>query len=182
MMNLKKIGALVLTLAMIALAGAAYASSVEALENGVVDSEHNTTTTAENTILLLKELVIHNTDGNAIYLPNVTYTYTIAEAAEADGVGTTIGDAQTPQVTSEVFADNTTTNGRALQTTSATVQSVEFTRRARRPRLPSRSRLRQPVLPSTRESRSVSNPPILIMPVFTATRSRSRQQTAPPPV
>lgn len=127
MMNLKKIGALVLALAMIALAGAAYASSVEALTNGVVDSEHNTTTTAENTILLLKELVIHNTDGEAIYLPNVTYTYTIAEAAEADGVGTTIGDAQTPQVTSEVFADNTTTNGRALQTTSATVQFAPST-------------------------------------------------------
>ncbi len=127
MMKLKRIGALVLVLAMIAMVGAAYASSVETLTGGVVDSEHNTTTTAENTILLLKELVIYNTDGEAIYLPSVNYSYTIAEATAADGVGDTIGDAQDPQVTGTVYADNTDTNGRALQTTSATVQFAPST-------------------------------------------------------
>ena len=71
-------------------------------------------TTADNSVLILKELVLHNTDGSAIYLPTVDYSYTITEATVASG--TTVNDGT---VTAVVYADDTTS--RALQTTSATV-------------------------------------------------------------
>ena len=120
-MKMKRLCALVLAVLMTVAAGLAFATepSAETLADGVKDHTHNTATTAANSVLLLKELVLFNTDGEAIYLPNVTYTYTIAEAAAADGVGTTIKDSQTPQISSEVYADDTAS--RALQTTSATV-------------------------------------------------------------
>ena len=118
MKNTRKIFALLLTLIMLAALSTAAFADNETLSGGVADSEHNTATTAENSILILKELVIHNTDGKEIYLPEVNYSYTITEAGSADGVGTTIKDGQDPQISGEVYAD---TAPKALLTESATV-------------------------------------------------------------
>ena len=109
---MKKLVSLILAIMMIAAVGAAFA--VEPLTDGVHDETHNTATTADNSVLILKELVLHNTDGSAIYLPTVDYSYTITEATVASG--TTVNDGT---VTAVVYADDTTS--RALQTTSATV-------------------------------------------------------------
>ncbi|MBR7020021.1 MAG: hypothetical protein IKI15_03085 [Lachnospiraceae bacterium] len=117
-MRNKKLVALIMTLVMV-FAMSATALADETLSDGIVDSEHNTTTTADPSVLILKELVIYNTDGKAIYLPTVNYSYVITEAGEADGVGNTVTDSE--GVSGLVYADDANTNGRALQTTEATV-------------------------------------------------------------
>ena len=109
---MKKIGALALAVVMIMTVGLAGA---ETLTDGVHNETANATTTADNSILILKELVLHNTDGSAIYLPTVNYSYTIKEATVT--ANTTVTDAD--GVVGVVYADDTT--ARALQTTSATV-------------------------------------------------------------
>ncbi|MBR6018790.1 MAG: hypothetical protein IK055_01070 [Lachnospiraceae bacterium] len=119
-MRKKRVLALIMTLVMLfAMTATAMADDAK-LDGGVVDHTHNTTTSAENSVLILKELVIYNTDGKDIYLPTVDYTYTITEATDADGVGQTVTDSE--GVSGEVYADaHDGTDGRALQTTSATV-------------------------------------------------------------
>ena len=87
----------------------------------------------DNTIRLLKELVIHNTDGKDIYLPSVTYNYTVRPANADEVANMTVTDADevvgvvyqgpsaslTTTSTSVVFAPNGT-NATAYTDTSLT--------------------------------------------------------------
>ncbi len=68
MKNIKKIGALVLALVMVlAMSTTAFAETT---------TQHGTETTS-NSFTIAKDIVLFNTDGSAIYEPNVTYNYAI---------------------------------------------------------------------------------------------------------
>ena len=71
MKTLKKIGAIVLAVMMIAAAGTAWALSTE-------DEGRGTSGTALTEFVISKEIVLFNTAGEEIYEPNITYTYSIA--------------------------------------------------------------------------------------------------------
>ena len=88
MKKLKKIGALMLAVAMIALVGAAYAAT--ALDGGIEGDTDDTASVQDTTITIMKELKVYNTTGGDIYLPTVGYTYTISGETVADG--TTVTD------------------------------------------------------------------------------------------
>jgi len=86
-LSMKKVGALMLTLAMIvALSATAFADNIGS--NGVVGEKEGHLTNA-GSVVLLKELVVKNTDGSDVYLPTVTYAYTIAPATVAEGTQVT---------------------------------------------------------------------------------------------
>ena len=63
----------------------------------------------ENSVLILKELKVYNTDGKDIYLPTVGYDYTIAAATVDEGVTVTDNQPVTSIVYSGVPAALTTT-------------------------------------------------------------------------
>lgn len=115
MMKLRKIWALVLAVAMIALTGAAFATSagldqdIDLTDGSTVISEQGvlqsgtdngsgtaaTYASVGNTVTIEKDLIVFNSDSNTVYEPNVTYTYTLSAvgtAGEALGTSTKITD------------------------------------------------------------------------------------------
>ena len=83
MKMLKKIGALVLAVMMIAAAGTAWALTTE-------DEGTGTSETAITTFTIHKDIVLFNTDEELIYEPNITFTYSLA--TQNPGTSTTIKD------------------------------------------------------------------------------------------
>ena len=82
MMKLKKVGAIVLAVMMIAMAGAANASSTPedmTGESGVIGefTQPDTPATKVNQLKIYQEITAYNKDGKTVNAPTVTYTYTI---------------------------------------------------------------------------------------------------------
>ena len=89
-LKMKRIGAMALALVMLmALSVTAFADNIGS--NGVVGEKEGHLTSAGE-VVLLKELVVKNTDGSNVYLPTVTYNYTIAPATVANGTQVTDAD------------------------------------------------------------------------------------------
>lgn len=85
MMKLKRIGALALVLAMIAMVGAVFAEADTPItEAGKTGEELESLTTTKHRVTLVKELIISNTEGKNIYLPRVTFNYTITPVTEGN--------------------------------------------------------------------------------------------------
>ena len=114
MMKLRKIWAMVLAVAMIALTGAAFATSagldqdIDLTDGSTVISEQGvlqsgtdngsgtaaTYASVGNTVTIEKDLIVFNSDSNTVYEPNVTYTYTLTAVGTAGEAisGATITD------------------------------------------------------------------------------------------
>ena len=112
MKRLIKIETLVLALVLVfSLMGAALATSpnenISSSDNdGVLGVENGTN--LKNSLVLLKELVIYNTDGKEIYLPDVDYSYTIAPTGGSAGAALNITNQDTHGHTGAVYAGLTT--------------------------------------------------------------------------
>lgn len=119
-MTLKKLAALALALVLVlSVSVTALATGADTLSGGIYNHTAGTNVHTENNkVRILKELVIYNTDGRKIYLPEVSYTYSI-ELDSTMAANTYITDAQSPNVTA--YVNNTDANAQALQTSSATV-------------------------------------------------------------
>ena len=86
MMNLKKIGAILLAVMMMAMAGVSNASSTPedmTGESGVIGefTQPDTPTTKVNQLKIYQEITAYNKDGKTVNAPTVTYTYTITGLA-----------------------------------------------------------------------------------------------------
>ncbi len=97
MKKLRKIGAIVLAVMMIAAVGLAYATSADDTYTGSGDSNAITGTgnrIGETTIPLTKGIIFFNANGSAVYEPNITFNYTVAPdtALDADGTTATVTD------------------------------------------------------------------------------------------
>jgi uncharacterized protein YbcV (DUF1398 family) len=112
---MKKIGAIVLVIMMIAMVGAASADSMGT--NGVVTSD-------DTTVTLKKGIVLYNTEGSNIYYPEITYTYTIATAAPAATTTITDDDGDTVTVSAGVTNGVTLTDNTAVFTKASTSQAA----------------------------------------------------------
>ena len=111
----RKISALVLALIMV-LSLCATALATDTLPAGKYDHTHeNALQHANNTVRILKELVIYNTDGMKIYLPTVSYSYSIALDTDLPA-DTTVYDG-----TTTAYVHNEDEGSQALTTESATV-------------------------------------------------------------
>lgn len=107
--TIKKISALALALALVlALSSAAYATSVTIDDDGVLGAADGAN--LDSSLVLLKELVLYNTDGKAIYLPDVDYSYSIAPVGETAGVALGITNQDSDGNTGAVYAGLTTHN------------------------------------------------------------------------
>jgi hypothetical protein len=110
---MKKLVSLILAIMMIAAVGAAWASSAANIsENDTNESYagvrgYEEQANLASSVILLKELVIYNTDGKAIYLPDVDYSYTIAPAGTA-GAELNVTNTDTHGHTGAVYAGLTT--------------------------------------------------------------------------
>ncbi len=81
MMKLKKIGAIVLAVMMIAMVGLAYADGEATLTNGEVGGFNpghiDQPQSQSKTVKLLKEITVYNLDEEQVYAPTITYSYAI---------------------------------------------------------------------------------------------------------
>ena len=94
---MKKIGALLLAIMMIAVVGLAYATDADDTYTGSGnDNADNFTGLTANpqTIPITKGIVFFNANGSAVYEPNVTFKYEVAPdtAVAADGTTATVTD------------------------------------------------------------------------------------------
>lgn len=115
MKTMRKFGAIVLAIMMIAMVAVAWADA-EVLGNyaaGIAGENDDSAVKKDNTVRILKELKVYNTTGGNIYLPTVGYTYTITGETVADG--TTVTD--TGDHVGYVYTGDTT----ALDATTKTV-------------------------------------------------------------
>lgn len=138
MMKLRKIWALVLAVAMIALVGAAFASGSaldedkslidgsDISDQGVLqDGEDNGSGTAAtyssvgNTVTIEKDLIVFNSDSNTVYEPNVTYTYTLT------AVGTA-GQAISGATITDEYSVSSAVLGGVIGAASSTTATVTF--------------------------------------------------------
>ncbi len=101
MKKLKKLSALVLALMLALVMSTAWAAT--ALNNGIEGDTNDDASIQDNTITIMKELKVYNTDGKDIYLPTVGYTYTITSASVTSG--TTVTDSH--DHTGYVYPGNT---------------------------------------------------------------------------
>jgi len=126
MKNLKKIGALVLAIMMIAVVGLAFADPAKLNENGEagVAGDWDTADTVRldnKAVKIAKEITVYNPDESYVYGPEITYNYTIAAASgnelvtitdetrdHTSGVATTV--TALAGVTQNVTMTGTTTN------------------------------------------------------------------------
>ncbi len=108
MKGFKKIGALVLAVMLImSLSATAFADNISSgTDDGVIGEENGAN--LGNSIVLLKELVIYNTDGKAIYLPDVDYSYTIAPTGGTAGAELSLTNQDVHGHTGAVYAGLTT--------------------------------------------------------------------------
>ena len=111
---------LALTLVLVLTLGLGVTSyAAETLTDGVADHTANDDEHASNSVRILKELVIYNEDSAKIYLPTVTYTYSIEPFDDSGSVIVT--DVNGEDLTVPVYYEAGTSADWALQTTSATV-------------------------------------------------------------
>lgn len=139
MMKLRKIWALVLAVAMIALTGAAFATSAgldqdkSLIDNSTVISEQGvlqsgtdngsgtaaTYASVGNTVTIEKDLIVFNSDSNTVYEPNVTYTYTLT------AVGTA-GQAISGATITDEYSVSSAVLGGVIGAASSTTATVTF--------------------------------------------------------
>ena len=125
MKTLKRIGTLFAALALV-LSMSMTAFGAVQLTNGKAGENYLSTNEGaivNNTVTLKKELVVYNTNGEEIYLPNVEYTYTVTSAVVADRTTVTDGDDTPGPDTGVVYAgvmDAVTTTTKAPTVTYAT--------------------------------------------------------------
>lgn len=112
MMKLKKIGALVLAIMMIAAVGTAFAvANLGGTETGVAGTwtTADSPITQDKTIKIKKEITVFNPDEALIYGPEIQYTYTVAGATETELV---------------TITDETTDHASGLATTTTALSGV----------------------------------------------------------
>ncbi len=103
-MKLKKISALVLAIMMIAMVGAAFATSADDTYTGS-ESPNATGVAGDTSIPLTKSIVFFNENSSSVYEPNITFNYTVAPdtAVAANGTTATVTDNSSPAVTRNVY-------------------------------------------------------------------------------
>lgn len=91
MKTMKKIGAIVLAIMMIAMVGLAFAADMGG-ESGRIGefSTPDTSTTQTDTVVIYKEITAYNPESITVNAPTITYNYTIGPATVA--AGTTVKD------------------------------------------------------------------------------------------
>ena len=79
MLNLKKIGAILLAVMMVAMAAAAWADEDMTDTNGVIGAftAADIPTVQDGAVLIYKEITAYNKDNSTVNAPALSYTYTI---------------------------------------------------------------------------------------------------------
>lgn len=120
---MKKLVSLILAIMMIAMVGAAFATSVESTTTW---NSYNGIDNSANTIRIAKEIIFVNAENTNVREPNITYTYTIATTtpgtAKIKGLDMT---AHSTELTSQVKAGPLTAVEGATTATTSTVSFVD---------------------------------------------------------
>ena len=128
---MKKLVSLILAIMMIAAVGAAFANGdVDGVltdgKDGMLYTADNEGALDVNSVTIKKQIVVYNTNGEEIYLPNVTYTYTVSAVTPASGSKVTDGDGDEGLVYEGVIAAVTNTDKQAtvVYTNTGTANKV----------------------------------------------------------